>query len=156
MSVISRSLREAAQTSAAVPSGPAMTFCGMPFSKDCTAARSPALAAVTSGTLLWLTVSAASAAPARIEELSRPASTMVHLFIGVLPHMSVLVERSDKVCDCSVRLTACYNCSLDLPVAVERKPVDQQSPAQALPRFPSIRVRRMSRKELEPVRSLRL
>src|SRR5262249_39343231 len=71
-----------------------------------TAARSPALAAVTSGTLLWLTLSAASAAPARIEELSRPASTMVHLFIGVLPHMS-LVARSDKVLRLSVRLTNC-------------------------------------------------
>src|SRR5712691_618982 len=98
MSVISRSLREAAQTSAAVPSGPAMTFSGMPFSNDRTAARSPALAAVTSGTLLLLTVvvSAASAAPARIEELSRPASTMAHLFIGVLPHKSVLIEHSDQ------------------------------------------------------------
>src|SRR5262245_12335106 len=89
MSAISKSLREAAQTSAAAPSGPAMTFCGMPFNKELTAARSPALAAVTSGTLV---VSAASAAPARIEEPSSPAKMVAHLFIGILPLETVLID----------------------------------------------------------------
>src|SRR5262245_37666506 len=68
-----------------------MTFCGTPFNKERTAARSPALAAVTSGTLV---VSAASAAPARIEELSSPAKMVAHLFIGILPLETVLSVRS--------------------------------------------------------------
>src|SRR5215470_8617773 len=68
-----------------------MTFCGMPSNNERTAARSPALAAVTSGTLV---VSAASAAPARIEELSSPAKMVAHLFIGILPLETVLIDRS--------------------------------------------------------------
>ena len=79
---ISASLREVAQTNAAVPSGPAITFCGMPFNKERTAARSPSFAAVTSGTLL---VSAANAAPVKIVEPSSAARIVALMFIAVLP-----------------------------------------------------------------------
>src|SRR5262245_35954434 len=68
-----------------------MTFCGMPTNNERTAARSPALAAVTSGTLV---VSAASAAPARIEEPSSPAKMVAHFFIGILPLETVLIDCS--------------------------------------------------------------
>src|SRR5205085_9396905 len=75
-SAIAKSLREAAQTSAATPSAPATSFFGMLLSKDCTAARSPSRAAVTSDIS-----PAANAAPARIVEPINAARMVAFVFI---------------------------------------------------------------------------
>src|SRR5258708_6074265 len=92
-STISASLRDDAQTSAAIPSAPLTSFFAGPFTMDRTASRSPCLAAFTSDTV---SACAGSAAPAKNGKPTTPASIMALIFIVVSSLGPLLGPRSEE------------------------------------------------------------